>query len=126
MDLLRLRWLEGKLAQAQGELERSEVAFEEVRDRFLERRLPYEAALASLDLAAVYYEQGRYGEMKRLAAESLPVFHTLGIHREALAALTLFCEAVERERVSLRFLAELAGYLKRSRNDPRLAFQPPS
>ena len=126
MDLLRLRWLEGKLAQAQGELQRSEVAFKEVCAGFLERQLPYEAALASLDLTAVFYEQGRYGEMKRLAAESLPVFHTLGIHREALAALTLFQEAVERERVSLRFIAELAGYLQRSRSDPKLAFQPPA
>jgi tetratricopeptide (TPR) repeat protein len=124
MDLLQLRWLEGKLAQAQGELGRAETAFREVIDGFLERRLPFDVALASLDLAAVYCEQGQIAEMKRLAAESLPVFHALGIHREALAALALFEQAVERERISLRFIAELAGYLQRARSDPKLTFRP--
>lgn len=124
MDLLQLRWLEGKLAQAQRELGRAEAAFREVYDGFVERELPYDAALASLDLAAVYCELGRIPEMKRLAGESLPVFHALGVHREALAALALFERAVERERVSLRFIAELAGYLQRARGDPKLAFQP--
>ncbi len=124
-DRLRLRWLEGKLAQAQGELERAEAAFQEVCEGFLDRRVPYDAALASLDLAAVFYQQDRIGEMKRLAAESLPVFRTLGIHREAVAALALFEKAVVHERISLRFIAELAGYLQRARGDPKLAFRPP-
>ncbi len=124
MDLLRLRWLEGKLAQAQGELERAEAAFGEVRRGFLDRKIPYDAAVASLDLAAVLYEQGRLGEMKRLAAESLPVFRALGVHREALAALAMFEKAVEKERVSLRWIADLAAYLQRARHDPSLAFQP--
>ncbi len=124
MDLLRLRWLEGKLAQAQGELERAEGAFREVHRGFLDRRVPYDAALAALDLAAVLYQQDRIGEMKRLAAESLPVFRALGVHREALAALALFEQAVRRERVSLRWIGELAAYLRRARSDPRLAFEP--
>ncbi len=124
MDLLRLRWLEGKLAQAQGELGRAEAAFREVSDGLLERRVPYDAAMVSLDLAAVLLEQDRIGEMKRLAAESLPIFQALGLHGEALAALALFEQAVERERISLRFIAELAGYLQRARSDPELAFQP--
>ena len=124
MDLLRLRWLEGKLAQAQGELERAEAAFRDVCNGFLDRQVPYDAALASLDLAAVLFEQDRLGEMKRLTAEILPAFHAMGLHREALAALALFEQAVERERISLRFIAELAGYLQRARSDPKLAFQP--
>ena len=126
MDLLRLRWLEGKLAHAQGELHRAEVAFREVCDGFLERQVPYDAALAALDLASVYFEQDRLGEMKRLAAESLPVFRSLGIQREALAALALFEQAVERERITLRFIAELADYLQQARSNPKLAFQPPA
>jgi tetratricopeptide (TPR) repeat protein len=124
MDLLRLRWLEGKLAQAQGELERAEAAFREVFEGFLDRQLPFDVALASLDLAAVFCEQGRFAEMKRMTTESLPIFHALGIHREALAALELFEKAVEREGISLRFIAELAAYLQRARSDAKLAFRP--
>ena len=126
MDLLRLRWLEGKLAQAQGELGRAEDAFREVCDGFLDRQVGFDAALASLDLASVYCEQNRLDEMKRLTAESLPIFRALGIHREALAALALFERAVQRERISLRFIAELAGYLQRARSDSKLVFQPPA
>ena len=71
-------------------------------------------------------QQNRIGEMKRLTAESLPIFRALGIDREALAALALFERAVDRERISLRWIAELAGYLQRARCDPKLAFQPPA
>ena len=124
MDLLRLRWLEGKLAQAQNELGRAETAFREVCAGFLDRRVPYDAALSALDLAAVLCERRRYGEMKQLTTEILPIFHALGVHREALAALALFEQAVEREQVSMRFIAELASYLKRARSNPELAFQP--
>lgn len=126
LDLLRLRWLEGKLAQAQGQLERAETAFREVYDGFVRSAVVFDAALVALDLAAVLYEQGRLPEMKQLAADVLPVFRSLGIHREALAALALFQKAVEQERISLRWLGALAGYLKHARDNPSLEFEPPA
>ncbi|HYO14491.1 MAG TPA: hypothetical protein VE685_14945, partial [Thermoanaerobaculia bacterium] len=54
MHLLRLRWLEGMVAQGLNRIEQAEAAYREVRDAFLDLGLPYDAALAALDLASVY------------------------------------------------------------------------
>lgn len=125
MNLVRLRWLEGKLALAQGQHRRAEEAFLEVRTAFIEREIGYDAALVSLNLAAVYVKEGRTQELQTLAAEMLKVFGSLQIHREALAAYMLFQRAVEAEGVSLQFLRELTNYLEKARKSPELRFVPP-
>jgi hypothetical protein len=95
----------------------------------LAEETPYEVALVSLDLAALYAQQGRTEEMKRLAAGMMPVFSSLQIHREALAALTFWKQAVEaetsHERIS-QLVAGVAAFLKRSRYDPELRFVAPA
>ncbi len=40
-------------------------------------------------------------DLKRLAVEMVPIFSSLHIHREALAALAYLKQAVETERVNL-------------------------
>ena len=124
VDRLRLRWLEGKIAHMQGETERSCEAFEEVRQAFTERSMPYDVALVSLDLAAVYLRQERFAEVLQLAGEMLTVFRALGIDREAIAAIYFLERAAAARKVSLTLLAELASYLKRARQTPGLAFEP--
>jgi hypothetical protein len=52
-----------------------------------------------------------------------PIFQAHGIHREALAALTLFRQAAERERVTAEFPRDLLGYLRQARNNPELRFE---
>ncbi len=125
LSLVRLRWLEGRLAQAQSRMSQAEEAYLEVQREFVRRELGFEAALVSLDLAGVYLEQGRSGELKRLAADVLPLFRSLEIHREALVALTLFKRAADREQITLRWIAELSSYLERARANPKLMFKPP-
>ena len=58
----------------------------------------YDTALVSLDLASLYAEQGRMAELKRIAEEMVPFFSSRQIHREALAALDYWRQAVEAER----------------------------
>ena len=124
VDKLRLRWLEGKIAHLQGDLERCQAAFDEVRDGFIERSMPYDAALVSLDLAAVHLQHERFSEVLRLTGEMLTVFRALRIDREAIAAIYLLERAAAARQVSLALLAELAAYLKRARSQPGLAFEP--
>lgn len=123
---LRRLWLEGHLARAEGALEAAEAAYRAVRDGFLRQRVGYDAALVALDLATVYAQQGRTGELKRLAEEIAPVFEAQDVHREAAAALLLFQDAVRAEQVTLRYLAELTRYLERARLDPTLPFRRPA
>jgi hypothetical protein len=41
-------------------------------------------------------EQGRNAEVRKLAEQMLWIFQDKKIHREALASLTIFCEASRR------------------------------
>jgi tetratricopeptide (TPR) repeat protein len=124
VDKLRLRWLEGKIAHLQGDLERCQEAFEEVRRSFVKRSMPYDAALVSLDLAADHLQQERFSEVLRLTGEMLTVFRALQIERETIAAILLLERAAAARQVSLTLLGELASYLKQARKRPGLAFEP--
>ncbi len=115
MNLLRLRWLEGKLAQADGGLPEAAVAYLEVRDAFVARGLGFDAALASLDLATVYLDQGRTDEIRGLASQMMPIFRALRVHREALAALLVFRRAVAMEQLTLGVIREVTAALEEAR-----------
>jgi hypothetical protein len=58
-----------------------------------------------------------------LAAEMVPVFTSRHIHREALAALTFFRQAVEAEKAGADLVARVAAYLRRAEGDPGLSFE---
>ena len=120
--LIRLRWLEGRIARDLGRFDQAETALRKARDGFTERGIGFDAALASLDLATVYLRQGRTGELKRVAAEMVPVFESRDVHQEALAALLLFRQAADAEEVTLSLLERMSDYLQRARGNPELRF----
>mgnify|MGYP006208110867 CR=1 FL=1 len=81
--------------------------------------------IATGGLATLYAEQGRTDDLKRLAREMLPIFSSLQIHREALAALAYLKQAIETERASLAVVSSVADFLRRARHDPGLRFVAP-
>lgn len=126
----RRTWVAGKIARGLGQDKEAEALFLAARESFLQEDIPYEVALVSLDLAALYAKQGRTEEIQRLAAEMVPVFSSRQIHREALAALAFWKKAVEtetarRERIA-DIVADVASFLKRARYDPELRFTAPA
>jgi tetratricopeptide (TPR) repeat protein len=106
--LLRLGWLRGKI-------EEDGTALLEVREGLLAAGLGLAAAQVSLDLAVVYARKGRWGEIRHLAEEMLPIFRTRDLRRESMAGLLVFRRAVETESASVEFLVEVARYLLGSR-----------
>jgi len=122
MDLVRLRWIEGELARDLNRPLLAENAFLEARNSFVEAGIGFDAALVSMDLSLLYLDQGRYGEVQRLALEMKPIFQSRDIHREAVAALLVFCEASERQRVTTQLVRELTRYLESARYDPSKSF----
>ena len=117
-DLLRLRWTEAKAAAGLGRPEEAEAAFLEVRQAFLEGFFAFDAALISLDLAALYLRQGRVEETKRLAAEILPVFRSREVHRDAMAAVIVFQRAAELENLTLGLVEKIGARLRSARSEP--------
>jgi tetratricopeptide (TPR) repeat protein len=123
MHLVRLRWLEGAITRDLGRLEEAEVSLGVARDAFIEFGIGFDAALVSLDLAMVYALRGDHGAVKRLAAEMVPIFESRDVHQEAIAALLIFKQAAEAERVSLDLLGRIAAWLQRSRRDLEARFE---
>ncbi|HVR99311.1 MAG TPA: tetratricopeptide repeat protein [Thermoanaerobaculia bacterium] len=117
MDLVRRRYLEGQIAAATGRPGEAEAALQEARAAFAEQGIGYDAALAALDLAAVYVGQGRWSEVRALAAEMIPLFEARHQHRDALAALILFNKAAESESLTAGLVREIAGQLRKARRD---------
>ena len=117
------RWVKGKIYRGLGQMEEAEALFLAARDGFLATGIPYDTALVSLELALLYAEQGRSAELKRLAAELVPIFSSRQIHREALAALSFFQRAVETERAEVEVVESVAEFLRKARYAPDLPFQ---
>lgn len=119
----RRKWVKGKIVRGLGQSHQAESLFRAARDGFVAEGIPYDTALVSLELATLYAEQGRTADLKRLAEEMLPIFSSLHIHREALAALAFLRQAVEAERASLEMVTRVASYLRRAQHDPSLRFE---
>jgi tetratricopeptide (TPR) repeat protein len=122
LDLVRTRWLEGNALAGLGRRDEAIVALNQVRHDFVERKLPFDHALASLDLAQVYLKEARLAEVQELAAEMVEIFQALNVQREATAALILFRDAAGKEAVTEDLLRHLQEYLKKARVDPKLRF----
>jgi tetratricopeptide (TPR) repeat protein len=115
LDLVRLRWVEGNIDLAFSRLGPAEAAFREVQHEFLERRMGYDAALVSLDLALLFTQEGCVEDLKKLAAELMTVFESRDVHREAIVALLMFQRACEEEKLTVDLVRQFAEYLRRER-----------
>lgn len=125
-DLRLLRWIEGQIALALGEREEGERLLLGVREEFIAVDNPYDTALVSLELAAEYLDQGRNADARRLAEETLPIFQSLEVHRETLAALIAVQRAIELETATAGLVRELIESLQRARNSPAPRPEKPS
>jgi tetratricopeptide (TPR) repeat protein len=113
----RCRWTEAKIARGFGQLKKAEAFMETARSGFLEYDAAFEVALVSLELAGLYAEQGKTSEMKCLAEEMVSIFSSRQIHREALAALALWKQAVDAEEACAELAALVAAEIKHARYD---------
>jgi tetratricopeptide (TPR) repeat protein len=121
----RRHWVKGKITRGLGQLGQAESLLLAARDGFVAEGISYDMALVSLEIASLYAEQGRTEDLKRLAGEMLPVFTSRNIHREALAALAFFRQAVEAERASAALVAKVGEFLRKAQHAPELRFQEP-
>jgi transcriptional regulator with XRE-family HTH domain len=118
LDLVRLRWLEGRIAAGLGQPDEAVKAFRWVRDEFIARGIAYDAALVTLEAAVLLADTGRTLEVRRLASEAAPIFAAQGVGREALATLRLFRHAAEAETLTGALARQLLADLPRKNVSP--------
>ncbi len=124
LDLVRLSWLEGRIAFHRGDVRHAEERWNEARAAFVERRVAYDAALVSLELAGLLARQSRWAELHRLVEEMVPIFRSRSLHREVQTALMLFRDAVRDEAAGVAELArDVWLYLERAENRPDAPFR---
>lgn len=121
LDLVRLRYLEGQIAAALDRSAEAEAALREAREGFVGKGIAYDAAQASLELAALYARQGRTAEVRALSEEMLRVFGSRDLHQEAMAALILFAQAAATERVTGELVREVSLRLQAAQRDAQPA-----
>lgn len=122
LNLLKLRWLEGKIQAGLNRPERAEEAFLEVRQGFLDHSLDYEAALVGLELTAAWLRQSRTDEARQLAAEILETFVEMDVQPEALKAVRHLEAAFRQHTATPLLVRDVLRFLSRLEWEPRLRF----
>ena len=118
VNRVKVRWLEGQIAAALGNLDEAERALEEVRRGFEAIHLRYKAALAGLELSAVHLRQGRFDDAQEQAADAFAVFARLDVGREVLAALLVLRDAFEQRIATAALLEGVIARLGRMEREP--------
>ncbi len=123
-NLLKLRWVEGKIHAGLGRPARAESVFGEVRKECLQYGQIYDYAMVGLDLAALWLRQGRAAEVRDLAEEMHAIFEDLGIELEAARALRFVREACRVQAVTVSMVERVRTFLERLPWHPGLRFEP--
>jgi tetratricopeptide (TPR) repeat protein len=119
----KLVWLEGHINAGLGELERAERILRQAIEVLPQDELPVLRCQLSLELAAIWMQQGRWEEALRLAAEGAQGLRVLNLPREGEKALGVLREALERQTASLGLVRSVIRFLRRSQVMARVRFE---
>jgi hypothetical protein len=115
---LKLRWLEGHIYAGLNKLDQAARALAQVKEGFEEAGLGYKAALAGLELAAVWLRQHRGQEAERLALQCADVFIALHIRGELMASILVLRKAAETQYLNLTILQHAIHVLHKEDRNP--------
>lgn len=112
LDRLKLDWLGAKLLAGHGRLVEAGRAYEDVIAEF-ERQGQYaESAVVRLELAGLYLSRRRFDRVQIVLEDVREVFESIGIHREAFAALVLLKQAVVGECATLEMVQKVVAAME--------------
>ncbi len=112
LDRLKLDWLGAKLLAGEGRLVEAGRAYEDLIADF-ERQGQYaESAVVRLELAGLYLQRQRFDRAQIVLEDVREVFQSIGIHREAFAALLLLKQAVVGECATMEMVRKVVAAME--------------
>jgi tetratricopeptide (TPR) repeat protein len=111
------RWLEGLVFAGRERHQRAENTLRSARNQLLKLGAAYDAGLVTMDLAELHLERGEWEKGARLAQETVPIFRSLGVEREVLAACKVYLQAAIGHELEKPHLERLRGALQRLSRD---------
>ena len=111
---LRVSWVKGKVERELGLYGAAQFRLEQVRDTYMRKDLTVEVAVVSLDLAEVYARQGLVAQLVGTVAETIPLFQSLGVGRELIAALLKLQEIARSQQAVVALLRDVAKKFQES------------
>jgi hypothetical protein len=124
-NLRRLRWIEGKILAASGDLSESIKTLHEVRDGFTREGHSYNSALLGLEIAGVNLAMGCWLPAQRLALEAQVAFEAQGVHPEAVRAASYLATACRQQWATAALAAHVVAFLDRLEWNSTLRFTAP-
>ncbi|HXU32383.1 MAG TPA: helix-turn-helix domain-containing protein [Thermoanaerobaculia bacterium] len=118
LDLLRLSWLDARIAEGSHRSREAAHILDSVWKAFAEQKMPFDAAIAALELAALELERGNTREVKSLASAAAPVFAALTLPEKLLASTTLFWQGARKEAAAVTAARRLLTDLTHFRHEP--------
>ena len=122
IELIRVTWLEGRIHAGLGRRAAARFYLEQAAGQFEAKERWYDVALARQELAGLLLDEERTAEVKTLTPELAAAFEAEGVHLEALKALRLFQEAVDREQANVELARRVLAFLFRALHDPALRY----
>lgn len=126
IDRLKLRGLWGRINSGLGKLDEAARDFEEERRGLENAKLHFTAAVTSLDLAAIYLQQGRVVDGEDVAWDALRVFQEMNIPEQGHMALLILRKALELRLATAALLRRAAEFFRRIEHDSTAVFDPRS
>jgi tetratricopeptide (TPR) repeat protein len=117
-DLVKTVWLQANVDAGLGHRQRAIQGLEQVRYDFEAMKNPYDYGLASLDLALLFRDEGRFADIEALAARMLGIFKALKVGREALSSILLLQEAARNQTLTAELIRQLQDKIAKARTLP--------
>lgn len=117
-NLNRVRWLEGRIARARGDLPLAEERLREARRGAIDVGIAYDVAMFSLDLALTLLDRGKIRELREIAREALKIFGVYDVRPEAFAAFRLFASAAAADRLTAEIITKTTSALREAYAKP--------
>ena len=113
VNLLRLRWMEGRINYGMGKMTSAEIAFRDAKKGFSSAGMGFHSAVLALELAMVLRSLNKVNEALEEVVAAREIFLSLEIYREYLGSVIFLEEAFHRDEATAELIEATVAQINR-------------